>query len=46
MMIIQTMKTMEADEDNDDFLDTVNLPTKTLKADKDNDAGGTSLAYA
>ena len=45
-MIFQTMKTMEADKDNDDFLDTVNLPTKTLKADKDNDAGGTSLAYA
>ena len=40
------MKTMKADEANDDFLDTVNLPTKTLKADKDNDAGGASLAYA
>ena len=46
MTIFQTMKTMEADEDNDDFLDTANLLTKTMKADEDNDAGGASLAYA
>ena len=37
---------MKADEDNDDFLDTANLLTKTMKADEDNDAGGASLAYA
>ena len=31
------MKTRKADEDNDDFLDTINLSTKTWKAYNNND---------